>query len=285
MTTASAFDLAFNNDRTADLDVEPLPAAEEFELITAAKKGSNSAMAQLIVQYRPALRRRMSDALRAENADRDEVGADLLMAMAVAVDAAEPGERLSLRLASAIYHVSDHYQLGASKMTLPKRSLRKVQSALWQAGEDVDKARHIACHAAADPRDRMSVDTFDAIVHAIRHTTGNTEDPDLAAELSAAHDPISAVEERLDDVLDVAVAFDAVDDVTHAIIRHAYGFEDYDYVVDAEVGHRLGLTRSKTQRLRKKGLETMHDALCTDEDAHERCAFTRGYGHGEEVAA
>lgn len=267
----------------------PLPLEEELALIAAARDGDRAAEERLLFQYAHALRRAVSGerARLGERGDAQEARANVLLAFTEAVRGARPGERVTQILHSKVLHVADEYHL-IDGLTVPARTGRKVMAALRLAGDDVAAAQRIA-----EEREGVAPETFraalsalspqsldddhhDAIVGTGNSTTdaGPNRVRDRAEAAGASLTASIAPERdfaRVEDVIDTQRALAALDEVGRRIVRDYYGFSDYDVIPDAEIAHRLGMTRPTVQRKRISALLTMHDALCTDERFDERC--------------
>lgn len=248
---------------------------EEVALIEAAQAGDEDAYARLLEIYGPAIRAAVNSARKI--IDEEEAQATALVAFAEVLASHDPHNpdyldgRLAPRLAP---HLKDALGLavaGSYAFQVPKRSLTRYLGILKEADGDPAAARDLA------PSRSMSVETFDAIRAAAAatslteatefgedfHRTGEGSEgtsyraSDLAASPLFAPAPVVDIEDRLL----VQAAFRAVEDQEARIVELAYGFTEYDPVPDAEIAHRLGLTRPTVQRKRGKALTSMRKAL------------------------
>lgn len=244
-----------------------LTEPEEVALIESAQAGDEAAYLRLLEAYGPALRSAVGSASKI--IDAEEAQATALVAFAEILsshDARNPDYedgRLAPRLTP---HLKDSLGLavsGSYAFRVPKRSLTRYLGILKEAEGDVAAARDLA------PSRAMSVETFDAI-HAAAGTASLDERLEGAFASEAGHaepgmnetplfspTPIVDIEDRML----VKAAFRAVDDDSARIVELAYGFTEYDPVPDAEIAHRLGLTRPTVQRRRGKALDSMRKAL------------------------
>jgi DNA-directed RNA polymerase specialized sigma subunit len=145
----------------------------------------------------------------------------------------------------------------ATQFTVPERTLKRFFGILRAADGDVIEATRIA------PAYSMRPETFLAVLDAVRsvdsYDAANGNDGqgrDLAAS------PIwdNAAPDVEDRIL-VEAAFKAVDTLEKDIVRMAYGFTEHDPLPDEEIGHRIGFTRPKTQRIRAGALAKMREAI------------------------
>lgn len=240
--------------------VDPLPLEEEIEQIAAARAGDSDAVVALIRAYAPVLRSHVSR-------HRDTLGADEAQAVALAsfveaIHEAEPGERLAsvvgLRLPRDL---ADAAATSSAAFVVPPRTVRRFFSILRKAEGDVTKAASLA------PSYEMTTDTFFAVLDAVRNVGSLDAEVDATARSRTVADlaatPLYA-EHAISDAEDaelVALAFEAVTPLEEEVCRLAYGFAEYDPVPDAEIGHRLGFSRAKAQRLRVGALDKMRSAL------------------------
>lgn len=181
------------------------------------------------------------------------------------------------RLAAiARQHVQAAVSAAASSVTgfaVPERTLKRFFHVLRAAKGNIYDAARLA------PSLQMSTETFLTILSAVREVT-STEAPGLLAwrmdsmaipareeesidfaDASPLVGRIRTTEAIVEDEILVSAAFAAVDDLETDVVRLAYGFTDYDPQPDAEVAHRLGMSRSAAQRTRTGALDKMRDAL------------------------
>lgn len=237
-----------------------LDLAEEMTAIEAAKAGDEKATLDLLFAYAPALRnavKRYREAL-----DRDDAQAEAVSSFLGAVrdfDATK-GERLAGIVASRIGHDLGILAAAGSTFAIPERTLSRFYGILRRSGGDVEAAADSATEYG------MARETFLSVLAHVRQTDsldGISEGPDgegrdaRAASLWGASAPMADAEDRIL----AEIAFGAVDEVESQVCGLAYGFTDYDLVPDAEIAHRLGMTRSTVQRRRTSALDKMRDAL------------------------
>lgn len=248
----------------------------EREAIAAAKAGDSEATVALLYAYAHALNKTVGRFRNAGGANATADHKEELRSLAVtglyeAIHAFDPEahDRLAAIVSQHLWHAVSQLN-GTIAFTVPQRTLTRFYSILRKANDNVYEA------AALAPKYEMSRETFFSVLSAVRDVdsydglTGADDEHGSAtkggqsAEGSRDIDarPIwdnSAAEE---DALLVAAAFDAVDDTEERVCRLAYGFETYgDPVADAEIGHKLGMTRPTVQRRRSSALGKMRQAL------------------------
>lgn len=258
-----------------------LTEQEEAETIEAARAGDSDAVLRLATAYGPALRAAVSNFASGVKGGRDTGGTGL------GTSAFEVGDVQSTVLVGFMETIREHdpavsprlagtirrriarelADLFAETMpfTVPERTLSRFYGILRDAEGDLDAAERIAEERGMTP------ETFRDVYAAVRATgsldgllaeaaesgAGFTASPVVSAA------PIVDVEDRIL----VDVAFRAVDDDEARICGLAYGFTEYDPQPDAEIAHRMGLTRPTVQRKRGKALGKMRKALgVTHED-------------------
>lgn len=260
----------------ADTAEHTLTEADEAEAISAAREGSDEATWALLLAYGPALRSAVSrfkgnlrdgqtSQAHGEDGTTSSALADLQSAAVVAFleliaehdPALNPrlAGRVSARLSRAL---ADEVAASAS-FAVPERTLSRFYGIVRDADGDLALALESA------PDYGMTRETFSAVLHAVKADsldglTADDEDgarPEIHASSVFSPSPIVDVEDKIL----VEVAFGAVDDEEARIVELAYGFTEYDPVPDAEIGHRIGLTRPTVQRKRGKALGKMRKAL------------------------
>lgn len=246
---------------------------EEIAAIQAAKVGDEAATIALIYAYAPTLRNSIrrykfsgvvwgDDTAAIPVMDRDDARSMAVLGLLEAVEAFD--EEKHDRLAGIVGgYVTDSLSRGMATMvpiSVPSRTLKRFFGILRHANGDVVRARQIA------PDFAMARDTFDDVLAAVRHVDDldASSESDEGDEGPALIDAARSIWETPDDAENrvlVEAAFEAVTSQEKAVVRIAYGFEDPEAQPDAEVAHRLGLSRQKAQRLRTGALVKMRQAL------------------------
>lgn len=250
-----------------------LDAADEPGVIAAAVAGDEGATAALLRAYAKAIRNAVSGyrnagganghggGLSSADAQAEDLRAAALLGFVEALRAFDPGKHARL---AAVLPQHLRAELSAALgvpfgLSVPKGTLKRFFSIMAEAGGDVVAAAELA------PRRSMTAETFRSILDAVRaggSLDGSDDEdgtaPDVAADRLEWSDPEAVTES---DAALVRMAFAAVDDEEGRVCRISYGFEDYDPQPDAEVAHRMGLTRSKVQRVRNRALGRMREAL------------------------
>lgn len=249
--------------------------AEEAAAILSAQAGDEAAKMDLMRAYGPALRSAVSrfksgvaDGQRSRVADEfgspssslDDLQSAALVAFLELIESHDPAQnpRLAGRVA---VHLADSLAAQFSKeahFAIPKRTLTRFHGILKAADGDVSAALDMAGEYG------MARETFLSVLAAVQSgsidgLTGPSDDATrepVATPIYAAA-PVVDVEDRIL----VDMAFRAVSDEEARIVELAYGFTEYDPVPDAEIGHRLGLTRPTVQRRRASALGTMRKAI------------------------
>lgn len=264
-------------------ETETVTAAEECELIADAQAGNDLAYMRLLNLYGPLLRATVTRAAKTMEVE-DAQGVALLAfqeTVATHIGQVEEGYngRLSGRLVDAVREALGVARATETSFKIPARTLTRYQGILNAAEGDPNLAVELA------PQHGMAGDTWIRIHHAAKaksfegsleghgealkgqsysgHAgTGTAWDGDGHGSglYGDGREPIADVE----DAILVRLAFKAVDDEEARIVEMAYGFTDYDTVPDAEIGHRLGLTRPTVQRRRSSALSKMRKALAVD---------------------
>lgn len=254
---------------------EDYSLSEEVEAATIveAQAGSESAKEILIRAYGPALRSAVSrfgngvrggrtargSRLEAGNTDLDL--ADLQSAAFVAFleviesHDATKSPRLAGRVSQYLQQRLAEEFSAAAAFTVPSRTLKRFYGVLKAADGDASVALAIA------PEFGMGKDTFASVLAAVRGTD-SLEGVEGTTGLGGATavyatSPVADVEDRML----VEHAFGAVTDDEARIVELAYGFTEYEPVPDAEIAHRLSMTRPTVQRRRSSALGSMRKAL------------------------
>lgn len=250
---------------TYDADAETLPLAQEVALITAAQDGDAEAYDELLRTYGPALRNAVNRAKK--TLDVEEARSTALLAFHECLMGHDVDDenyvdgRLAPRLLPALKEALGEAQVEANALfQIPRRSFTRYLGILAAADGDALAARELA------PSMGMKETTFDSIRAVVHESTSveaalaGSEGDTLAATPILEVTEHSTFDEVEDRVL-IEIAFTAVDDEEARIIELGYGFTEYDPVPDAEIGHRLGLSRPAVQRKRGKGLSKMRESL------------------------
>lgn len=244
----------------ADLSVSAL---EEAALIASAQAGDDGAKMRLVSAYGPALRSavsRFAKGIDSSDLSLDDLQSAALVALLELIETHDPAvsPRLAGRVAQHLAAALGEEFTTAAAFTVPSRTLKRFYGILKAADGDVETAEGLA------PDHGMTRETFRDVLSAVRGTTsldagsdedGESERGDAKPVVSAS--PIVDVEDRIL----VDLAFRAVEDDEERICRLAYGFTEYDPQPDAEIAHRMGLTRPTVQRKRAKALGSMRKAL------------------------
>lgn len=248
--------------RNAERRFESVEA--EREAIAAAKLGDNEATADLLYAYAPAIRNvveRFTGEGHTSSPDDEELRSTALLGFVEAVAAFDPEKhvRLSAVVRVVLARVMREEYPSRDAFHVPARTLTRFYSILRQAEGNVYAA------AALAPQYEMTKETFFAVLSAVRDVDsvdGAPSDDEGATDLGADNArPLWDATAAEEDAILVAAAFEAVDDLEKTVCELSYGFTDYDPVPDAEIGHRLGLSRQKTQRTRSSALGKMRSAL------------------------
>lgn len=248
-----------------------LPLEEEREALRAAQAGDEAATLKLLYAYAYALRDaigayRYAGGVWADGPRDSHLAGDLRMAAVegflealYAFDLEGAHSRLAATIEGYVANSMSTAVVAPVAINVPERTLKRFYSILRKAQGDPIKG------AALAPQYSMTVETFVSVLTAVRSTQsldGPTDEadgdsPDRLDIQIAGRDYYDDVEDKLL----VETAFAAVDDLEEDVCRLAYGFSDYDPIPDAEVGHRLGLSRPKVQRVRASALGKMRNAL------------------------
>lgn len=227
---------------------------EERWLIARFQGGDAEALEPLVLAYLPLLLK----AVRTHShLDRDDARQACLEGLMRAVHAFDL--QRDCRLAGILPSYLDHALAKAGTegraVRIPSRSYARYQGIMRRAGGDLTKAIEIA------GEHKMAVNTLLAVHHAVR---AESLDASEAAEWLA--DPLEHVYELEEDQLRlVAAAFAVLDCLEEEIIRASCGFTpDFEPQPDAEIAHRLGMTRPTVQRRRAAALRKVREALAVD---------------------
>jgi DNA-directed RNA polymerase specialized sigma subunit len=266
MSISKSFDQVLSDIFDRNIEHRFESADAEREAIALAKNGDNEAVIALMYAYSYALNNAVKWFTRAlPSADKsalEEVRLNLVTGLIEAVRKFDASEHK--RLAAIIKpHLTEQISetaVSASAFTVPRRTLIRFFSILRHANGNVYEA------AALAPSYSMATQTFLAVLSALRgvesYDADSSEDEasDKLDRLDSAQS-IYGVDLSNEDRLTVEAAFEAVDELETDVCKLAYGFTDYDPVADAEIGHRLGLSRPKVQRVRSGALGKMRQAL------------------------
>lgn len=247
---------------------------EERVAIAAAKQGDNEATVSLLYAYASAIRNavaRFTSETPEAKTDPEELRSAALLGFFEAIKSfdADKHERLAGIVRTVLMRTMREEFITPSAFTVPDRTLTRFYEILRHADGNVYEA------AALAPKYSMTKETFLAVLSAVRNvnsyegiTSAEDEFDPYAVGGQSSTGPRdvdakplwdnSAAEE---DAELVKAAFEAVDDLEEEVCRMSYGFTDYEPVPDAEIGHRLGLSRQKTQRTRSSALGKMRAAL------------------------
>lgn len=249
--------------RNAERRFESVEA--EREAIAAAKLGDNEATVALLYAYAPAIRNvveRFTGEGHTASPEDDELRSTALLGFSEAIAAFDPEKhvRLSSVVRVVLARVMREEYPSRDAFHVPPRTLTRFYSILRQAEGNVYAA------AALAPQYEMTKETFFAVLSAVRDVDSidgtPTEDEGAASDLGKDNArPLWDASAAEEDAILVAAAFESVNDLEKTVCELSYGFTDYDPVPDAEIGHRLGLSRQKTQRTRSSALGKMREAL------------------------
>lgn len=256
-------DTIFDYKRDADLN---LSTEQEADLLAAAQAGDDTAMLTLMQAYGPAIRAAVANfgkaAAESGSLDLDDLRSTALAGFIKAVHKYD-GEKANGKGLAGIVKPTLVDELtkalpSASPVNVPERTRRRYFTILAAADHDPVAAANLA------PSYSLARDTF-INLHAIFGTVSMDEASSVSGE-ATRHDEAtsifnpSAIADAEDAVL-CELAFSAVDDTEERICRLSYGFTEYDPVPDAEIGHRIGMTRPTVQRHRANALRKMRESL------------------------
>ncbi|MGZ0151848.1 hypothetical protein ACXJJ3_32650 [Kribbella sp. WER1] len=246
----------------------------EAAAILAAQAGDQSAMELLLRAYGPVLRAvvaevngglregaigRFSDygASAVSPDDLQQAAVEAVLGL-IRVHDVSTSPRISGRVRDYITDAVVRESHGKSAFQIPKRTLTRYFGIIRACEGDVREAYRRA------PEFSLAQETFLSILEAIgaeslsaREDEDSRDGEERAASPVFSSSPISDAE----DAILVDVAFRAVDDDEERICRLSYGFTEYDPQPDAEIAHRMDLTRPTVQRKRAKALAKMRKAL------------------------
>lgn len=250
-----------------------LPLEKEREAIRAAKRGDEAATLKLLYAYACALRK-VSGMYRDAGgawaggpgdsglaADRRMAAVEGFLEALCAFDLDGIHSRLAATVEGYVANSISTAVIVPVAMNVPERTLKRFYSILRKADGDPVKGASLA------PRYSMTAETFNAVLTALRGTQsldGPSDDADGPSGSPSRLEVQVCGPDYYGDVEDkllVEAAFAAVDDLEEEVCRLAYGFSDDDPIPDSEVGHRLGLSRPKVQRVRASALGKMRAAV------------------------
>ena len=250
-----------------------LPLKKEREAIRAAKCGDDASTLKLLYAYACALRK-VSGRYRGAGgawaggpwdsglaADRRMAAVEGFLEALYAFDLDGIHSRLAATVEGYVANSISMAAIVPVAMNVPERTLKRFYSILRKADGDPVKGAGLA------PQYSMSVETFVSVLTAVRSTqsldgtggdAGGSGDGPNGLDVQVVGPDYCDDDE---DKLLVEAAFAAVEDLEEDVCRLAYGFSDDDPIPDSEVGHRLGLSRPKVQRVRAAALGKMRHAL------------------------
>lgn len=246
--------------------------AEERAMILRAQAHDEEAVSAVLAQYAETMKAGMALRLpdggaRSQEMDLEEARQSAVLGVLEAIAAYDP-ERNPRLAGLARQYVQDalisNLDYETSRGAVPKRTLTRFFGILREADGNVYEAAALAPHRS------MTRETFFQVLSAVREVvmydapTGDDEGEDSTLsrlDASSVYGLARTDTEIVEDTLLVRAAFAAVDMQEAEVIRHSYGFHDYEAQSDAEVAHRLGLSRPKVQRVRAGGLAKMRVAL------------------------
>lgn len=267
MTTYSSLTAdIFDRKVSRNLTVE-----EERDLIAAAQSGDDEATFTLMYAYAAVLNNSVKWFTRAmpstpRASELEDIRSQAIMGFMEAVQAfkLDNHNRLAAIVREYVNNAVSVAAASVSGFAIPERTLKRFFSILRKADGNEYEAARLA------PEFSMSRETFFTVLSAVRNVesydgmTGHGEDEDGSSGDFYAHEIgvyARTEEEIVEDKILVEAAFEAVDDLEADVTRLYYGFADYNTVSDAEIAHRLGLSRPKTQRVRSSSLGKMRNAL------------------------
>jgi len=255
MLTSNAISDIFDNGAEHFLTLE-----EEHLAIADAQSGDQDAKVALLYAYAPLLR---SSVARYRNMtgtwSEEELRQDALLGFLEAIEAFDPERHIRLAGVAPSYVTNTLASSARSQAayTVPERSLRRFFGILREADGDVIEAVKLA------PQREMKPETFLSVLDAVRNVSsldGELSELGVTGDIQGV--PVwDGQHADAEDRILVEAAFRSVSTFEGDIVRLAYGFADYDPLPDAEVGHRLGLSRQKAQRTRTEALGKMRVSL------------------------
>lgn len=243
-----------------------LSRQEELDLVTAHRQGDESATVRLMQAYAGLLNssvRRFTQTGNQDQAlgDLDDMRSSALVGLLEAVKAFDPAQHERIATIAPRYIAGElsSEATGASHFTVPERSMKRYWSILREANGDVMNALQLA------PTMHMDPSTFLSIHSAVRGTSsysGTEQDGAPEVYHTSVDGVVASTELVIEDAMLVAAAFEAIDGDQTEVVRSYYGFDDYgEPQSDAEVAHRMGLSRPKVQRVRASALNDMRKKL------------------------
>lgn len=233
--------------------------ATERDTIAAAKLGDEAATLRLFSAYLPTMKQAVGHF--SETLGRDDARQTAVLGLLRAIQAFNAEHHLRL---AAVIREYLHLELqeaerdASSGFSVPPRTVRRALGILERAGRDVNEAVRIA------PEYQMEPATLLAVLAAISSVTSLDQAIDARGE-AALYDAEAVTADRavsdIDDRQKVRVAMAAVTPLERDVCRMAYGFTDPDPIPDAEIGHRMGMGRVRTLRVRHRALSKMSAAL------------------------
>jgi RNA polymerase sigma factor (sigma-70 family) len=248
---------------TAPRSVDPLPEEVERSLIVRAQGGDETATETLLMTYAPALRSAVKRA-RSTTLSQEDARSVAILGLMEAIRQFDPERGSSL--APVLKHrLNDELTEAVAQdrggSYVPSRMVRRFFGILRAAGGSVDAG------AALAPSFGMGSDTFREVADAVRGVVSLDRLIEVQGDVFFLRASAIRVDRNLvdaDDRMLCETAFAAVDDVETDVCRMAYGFTEPDPVPDAEVAHRLGMTRPTVQRRRVSALAKMRVALAVE---------------------
>ena len=267
------FDKALSDIFDRRMTTGSLPLEEEREAIYAGQSGDEAATLKLLYAYAYALREasakyRYAGGAWAAGPGYSDRAAALRMAAVegflealYAFDLDGAHSRLAATMEGYLANSMSSAVVDPVCMNVPERTLKRFFSILRKADGDPIKG------AALAPQHSMSPETFTSILRAVRSPlslAGPSDDCDGSSDSPNRLDVPLIGRDYYDDVEDgllVEAALAAVHGLEENVCRLAYGFSDGGAIPDAEIGHRLGLSRPKVQRVRLSALGKMRKAV------------------------
>jgi RNA polymerase sigma factor (sigma-70 family) len=226
--------------------VQPIDSpSEESALIDKAACGDGDAVLRLIAAYLPLLNDVISQHRRGLDLDDARQTAVEALMIACRTRDVSRNPRLAGHLrATVAREVSAASVTHSTTVSIPERTLQRYYSILAHAEGDPARGAKIAQQYL------MSADTFREITRAVRCQSDS-------ALVDRPEDTSVRVIRDVSERVMAQKALSAVNDLERDVCRLYYGFVDYDPVPDAEVAHRLGISRPRTQRVRQTALDKM----------------------------
>lgn len=265
MTINSIADLFLNYNKAP---LPALPSEEERDLIARAYDRDDKAQMRLLEQYAPALRNafaRIVQPLRnsLSREDIEDLQMEAVMGFYAAIDvtATDPlarglGRHLSAQVALAL---RDHQAVRIA-VTVPARTLRRYNSIMMKADNNLNAALEIAREYDMQPSTVLAVHTA---VNQSAHVVVNAAGADGAG---ATTEHVGALQPAVEDVVETIrlaqQARDAIDGRELEVIDKMYGFDELDQARSTrEVAGLTGLSKSTVQRTHEAALSTMRSAI------------------------